>query len=76
MGGNAMLTTEQIVEFMERVIAEDRLSGNRAGLKNSQVAAGFLMAAANYFDDKSTAFKFRVLAAEAANKNEELSGEG
>jgi hypothetical protein len=70
-----MLTTEQIIEFMERVIAEDRLSGNRAGLKNTQIAAGFLMAAANYAGDKDTAFKFRVLAAEAANKNEELSGD-
>jgi hypothetical protein len=70
-----MLTTEQVVEFMERVIAEDRLSGNRAGLKNTQVAAGFLMAAANFAGDKDTAFKFRVLAAEAANKREEISGE-
>ena len=70
-----MLTTAQIVEFMERVIAEDRLSGNRAGLKNTQTAAGFLMAAANYAGDKDSAFKFRVLAAEAANKREEISGE-
>jgi len=70
-----MLTAEQIVEFMERVIAEDRLSANRAGLKNTQVAAGFLMAAANYAGDKEMARRFRVLAAEAANKNEELGGE-
>jgi len=71
----SMLTTDQIVDFMERVIAEDRLSGNRAGLKNTQTAAGFLMAAANYAGDKDAALKFRVLAAEAANKNEELGGE-
>jgi hypothetical protein len=70
-----MLTIEKIIEFMERVIAEDRLSGNRGGLKNTQTAAGFLMAAANYADDRDAAFKFRVLAAEAANKNEELGGE-
>jgi hypothetical protein len=70
-----MLTTDQVIEFMERVIAEDRLSGNRAGLKNTQTAAGFLMAAANYAGDKDSAFKFRVLAAEAANKREEISGE-
>ncbi len=70
-----MLTAEQIIDFMERVIAEDRLSGNRAGLKNTQIAAGFLMAAANYAGDKDSAYKFRVLAAEAANKNEELGGE-
>jgi hypothetical protein len=70
-----MLTTENILDFMERVIAEDRLSGNRAGLRNTQIAAGFLMAAANYAGDKDAAHKFRVLAAEAANKNEELGGE-
>jgi hypothetical protein len=69
-----MVTTEQIIDFLERVIAEDRLAGNRIGLKNAQVAAGFLMAAANYADDKETARRFRVLAAEAANKNEELGG--
>jgi len=70
-----MLTSDQILEYLERVIAEDALSGNRAGLKNSQTAAGFLMAAANYAGDKETAYKFRVLAARAANKNEELGGE-
>jgi hypothetical protein len=71
----ATLTTEQILDFLERVIAEDTLSGNRAGLKNSQTAAGFLMAAANYAGDKDSAQKFRVLAAKAANKNEDLGGE-
>ena len=70
-----MLTTEQIIEYLERVIAEDTLSGNRAGLKNSQTAAGLLMAAANYAGDKDTAYKFRVLAAKAANRNEELGGD-
>jgi hypothetical protein len=67
-----MLTTENILEYLERVIAEDRLSGNRAGLKNSQTAAGFLMAAANYASDKETARRFHLLAAKAANYNEEL----
>ncbi len=69
------MTIDQIIDFMERVIAEDRLSGNRAGLKNTQTAAGFLMAAGNYASDKATAQRFRLLAAEAANKNAELSGE-
>ena len=67
-----MLTTENIFEFMERVIAEDRLAGNSQGLKNTQNAAGFLMAAANYAGDSAAARRFRVLAAEAANKYEEL----
>ena len=69
------MTVDNIFEFMERVIAEDRLSGNRFGLKNTQTAAGFLMAAANYSGDKAAAQRFQVLAAEAANKREELSGE-
>jgi hypothetical protein len=69
------MTVDQIIDFMERVIAEDRLAGNRAGLKNAQIAAGFLMAAANYASDKATAQRFRLLAAEAANKYEELGGE-
>jgi hypothetical protein len=70
-----MLTTEQILEYLERVIAEYTLSGNRVGLKNLQTAAGFLMAAANNAGDKDSAYKFHVLAAKAANKNEELGGE-
>jgi hypothetical protein len=69
------MTVDQIIDFMERVIAEDRLAGNRAGLKNAQIAAGFLMAAANYAGDKATARRFHLLAAEAANKNEELGGQ-
>ena len=43
------------------------------GLKNTQIAAGFLMAAANDAGDSDLAFRFRVLAAEAANKYEGLS---
>lgn len=70
-----MLTTDQIIEFIEQVIAEDRLAGNRAGLRNTQIAAGFLMAAANYAEDKELARRFRVLAAEAANQGEELGVE-
>jgi hypothetical protein len=69
------MTVDQIIDFMQRVIAEDRLSGNRAGLKNTQIAAGFLMAAGNYVGDKVAAQRFRVLAAEAANKKEELDGQ-
>ena len=70
-----MLTSEQILAYLERLIAEARSSGNRAGLKELQTAAGVLMAAANYAGDKQTAYKFRVLAADAANKYEELVGE-
>ena len=69
-----MLTIEKLIEFVERTIAEDYLTGNHLGLKNTQIAVGFLMAAANDAGDKDLAFRFRVLAAEAANKYEELSG--
>jgi hypothetical protein len=67
-----MVTVEDIIEYLTRIIAEDRLSGNRVGLLNSQRAAAFLMAAANAHGDKQTARRFQLLAAEAANKNEEL----
>lgn len=70
-----MMTTDQILEYLERVIAERRLSGDSAGLKELQTVAGFLMAAAKDAGDKDHAFRFRVLAAEAANKREELTGE-
>ncbi|MEP7187563.1 MAG: hypothetical protein ABI901_00065 [Roseiflexaceae bacterium] len=70
-----MMTIDQIREYLERVIAERRLSGDRVGLKELQIAAGFLMAAADYAGDKDSALRFRVLAAEAANKREELTGD-
>jgi hypothetical protein len=61
-----MLTAEQIFEYLERVIAEDRLSGNRAGLKNAQVATSFLVAAAKNARDDESARKFQLLGAQAA----------
>lgn len=70
-----MLTVENIFEYTERIIAEDRLRGNRAGLRNTQYACGFLMTAAENVGDKETARRFRILAAQAANKSEELSGD-
>jgi len=65
-----MLTAEQIFEYLERVIAEDRLTGNRIGLKNAQVAAGFLVAAAKNAHDDESARKFQILGAQAANNRE------
>ena len=40
-----MLTAEQIIEYAQRQIAQDRLSGNIAGLRQTQNALGFLMSA-------------------------------
>ena len=70
-----MVTTEQIYEYLERLVAEGRLSGDQYNMKQVQTAAGILMSAANAYGDKETANRFRFLAARAANKHEELSGE-
>lgn len=72
--GRTMVTGDQIVEYFERVIAEDKLSGNAQGLKNAQIAAGYLMKAAEYAGDKETARRLHILAARAANYHEELTG--
>jgi hypothetical protein len=66
-----MLTAEQIFDYLERVIAEDRLSGNRSGLKNAQVATSFLVAAAKNAHDDESARKFQILGAQAANNRDE-----
>jgi hypothetical protein len=67
-----VLTIDQIVEYLERTIAQDLLSGDKTGLKRTQTAAGVLMAAAESTRDKETAQRFRIVAAHAANKLEEL----
>jgi hypothetical protein len=67
-----MLTIDQVVTYLERVIAEDTLSANLVGLRNAQRAAGFLMSAAEAHADKELARRLRILAAQAANKAEEL----
>ncbi len=68
-----MVTTEQIYEYLERLVAEGRLSGDQYNLKQIQTAAGVLMGAANAYGDKEMSQRFHFLAARAANKHEELS---
>jgi|HigsolmetaAR202D_1030399.scaffolds.fasta_scaffold00015_14 hypothetical protein len=68
-----MLTTEQIYEYLERLVAEGRLSGDALSMKHVQTTAGMIMKAAELHNDKETARRFHFLAARAANKNEELS---
>lgn len=70
-----MLTVDHIFEYLERRIAEERLAGNAIELKHLQTTAGVLMEAAHNIRDEKMALRFRVLAAEAANKREELIGE-
>ncbi|NTV62734.1 MAG: hypothetical protein HGA65_04245 [Oscillochloris sp.] len=68
-----MLSINQIIAFMEREIAQDRLEGRRDDLRQIQYAAGLLMRAAEDAGDKESARRFRLVAAQAANVQEELN---
>jgi hypothetical protein len=70
-----MLTLDQVAAYAERVIAEYTLAGDQQALKNTQRALGFLVTAAEAQADHETARRFRILAAQAANKAEEISGD-
>jgi hypothetical protein len=70
-----MITLDQVHTYLQRIIAERRLSADNTGLKNAQTAAGVIAAAAESMGDRDTALRFRVLAAEAANRREELGDE-
>lgn len=65
-----MLTTEGILEYLRGAIAEGRLAGNSVNLRDAQRVAGFLMLAAEEAGDQAAARSFRLLAAEAANRQE------
>jgi hypothetical protein len=67
-----MITVEQIKEYLTSTIAEDFLRADKIGLKRTQTAAGVLMAAAESLGDKEAVHQFRLIAAQAANKQEEL----
>lgn len=70
-----MVTIEQICEYLERAIAEHFLAGEKVGLRQMQTTAGVMMRAAEAVGDKDTAFRFRRIAAHAANKLEDVTGE-
>lgn len=67
-----MLTVEQILDYLERRIAEHHLTGDRLALKRDQDVAGFLMAAVRDSGDKHLALRFQTLAARAADLREQL----
>lgn len=67
-----MLSIDQIIEHMEGEIARDRLEGRREELRQIQYAAGLLMRAAEGAGDKESARRFRLVAAQSANAQEEL----
>lgn len=70
-----MLTVEQIMDSLRQAVATQRAAGDVTALRETQIAAGVLMNAAKWAGDKATAHTFQVLAAEAANAQEEVSGE-
>lgn len=70
-----MVTIDQICEYLERAIAERFLAGEKVGLRQIQTTAGIMMHAAEAAGDKDTAFRFRCIAAHAANKLEDVMGE-
>lgn len=65
-----MLTTEGILDYLRGAIAEGRLAGRDVNLRDAQRVAGFLMLAAEEAGDQVAARSFRLLAAEAANRQE------
>ncbi|NJK81512.1 MAG: hypothetical protein HC876_03030 [Chloroflexaceae bacterium] len=65
-----MMTIDQIIEYMEQTIAQDYLAGNKVNLRQTQTAAGILMAAADSVSDMESARRFRLVAAQAANQLE------
>lgn len=65
-----MLTTEGILEYLRGAIASGRLAGNTVNLRDAQRVAGFLMLAAEAAGDQATARSFRLLASEAANRQD------
>ncbi len=70
-----MLTIEQILEYLNVAVTEDYLRGDKHALRRIQMTAGMLMAAAETYGDKATAYEFRKVAAHAANRQEEMSGD-
>ncbi|NNJ13457.1 hypothetical protein EKD04_024330 [Chloroflexales bacterium ZM16-3] len=67
-----MLSIDQIIAHMEREIAQDRLEGRRDELRQIQYAAGMLMRAAEGAGDKDSARRFRLVASQSANLQEEM----
>jgi hypothetical protein len=72
---DSMLTLEQVADYLTNTIAEDFLRADKLGLRRTQTTAGVLMAAGQALGDQETTHKFRLIAAQAANKQEELDEE-
>lgn len=66
------MNIDEITDYLTKCIAEEFLRADKVGLRRTQTTAGVLMAAAESLQNKEIALRFRSLAAQAANKIEEL----
>jgi hypothetical protein len=71
----AKVTTDQIYDYLEQIVAEDKLSGDVTSMRQVQWVCTLLMRAANANGDAATAQRFMFLASRAANKYEEQTGD-
>lgn len=68
-----MIDLNTIHDAIAQQLDQAKASRNAANLTNLQTIAGFLMKPADMNNDRDTTYKFRVLAAKAANLREELN---
>ena len=72
----AKVTTDQIYDYLEKLVAEDKLStGDVTSMRQVQWVCTLLMRAAQANGDGGTAQRFMYLASRAANKYEEKAGD-
>ncbi len=67
-----MLTIQDMHDSIANAIERAKKSQNTADLSELQQLAGYLMRPAHLNDDKDTEYRFRVLAASAANTREAI----
>ena len=67
-----MLTIQAMHDAIASAVERAKTSQNVADLSELQQLAGYLMRPANLNDDKDTEYRFRVLAASAANIREAI----
>ncbi len=67
-----MLTIQAMYDSIASAVERAKTSQNVADLSELQQLAGYLMRPAHLNDDKDTEYRFRVLAAKAANLREAI----
>ena len=71
----AKVTTDQIYDYLENIVAQDKLTGDVTSMRQVQWVCVLLMRAAEANGDGATAQRFMYLASRAANKYEERVGD-